>query len=150
MSLCDAYLWPTVADLPLCCRPSRRRAMLMQGCRWRQRRPCGGVDDGELWWQPVEHSVAGNTPSQIGLGSEPVGQNGGGEPRGQCPDPTPLFMALCNWGPPASAGLNASDQGVGQGPSWPWGQLVDTNLTFSPLISLFILCLLYTSPSPRD
>jgi hypothetical protein len=36
-------------------------------------------------------------------------------------------MTLCDGGPPAIYGLGTPDQGAGQGPSWPLGQLVEIN-----------------------
>jgi hypothetical protein len=48
-----------------------------------------------------------------------------------------LFMALCDRGPPAVYGLGTSDQGEGQGPSWPLGQLVEINSNILPLISSY-------------
>jgi hypothetical protein len=36
-------------------------------------------------------------------------------------------MALCDGGPPAVYELGATDQGAGQGLSWPLSQLVEIN-----------------------
>ena len=62
-----------------------------------------------------------------------------GEPQSA---PGPHLFLLCvlhDGGPPASHGLGAPDQGASQRPSWPLGQLMEINLTFSPLISPCLL-----------
>ena len=60
----------------------------------------------------------------IGLGLG-VGNSGGDEPSTLCPGPHLLFIALRDRGPPALLGLDAPDQGVGQGPNEPLGPLVE-------------------------
>ena len=43
----------------------------------------------------------------------------------RAPGPHLLFIALRDRGPPALLGLDAPDQGVGQGPNEPLGPLVE-------------------------
>jgi hypothetical protein len=69
---------------------------------------------------------------RLGLGL--WGGGSGSEPRTLCPGPHLLFMALCDGGPPAVYGLSTPDQGAGQGPSWPLGQLVEINSNTSHII----------------
>jgi len=52
-------------------------------------------------------------------------------------DPHLLFMALRDGPHQPHIGLGAPDQSASQRPSWPLGQLVEINPTFSPLISSF-------------
>ena len=49
-----------------------------------------------------------------------VGSATHGEPRTESRRP-PIFIAQCDRGPPAIDGLDAPDQGVGQGPIRPLG-----------------------------
>jgi hypothetical protein len=42
-------------------------------------------------------------------------------------------MALCDGEPPVIYGLGTPDQGAGQWPSWPLGQLVEINSNILPL-----------------
>ena len=46
-----------------------------------------------------------------------------------------LLYGTARRGPTSRAGLGIPDQDASQGPSWPLGQLVEINPTFSPLIS---------------
>jgi hypothetical protein len=62
-----------------------------------------------------------------------VGCGSGSEPHSLCPGPHLLFMVLYDGGPPAVYGLGTPDQGAGQGPSWPLGQLVEINSNILPL-----------------
>jgi hypothetical protein len=54
-------------------------------------------------------------------------------------------MALCDEGPPAVYGLGTPDQGAGQGPSWPLGQLVEINSNAQLPMSHFSLETLLSS-----
>ena len=46
----------------------------------------------------------------------------------RAPGPHLLFIALRDRGPPALLGLDAPDQGVGQGPNEPLGPLVERSI----------------------
>ena len=59
------------------------------------------------------------------------------------PASTFLFIALRDGTHQPGERLGAPDQGVDQGPNWPLGQLVEINLTFSPLILPYDLNLTY-------
>ena len=48
-----------------------------------------------------------------------------------------LLYGTARWGPTSRVGLGVPDQDASQGPSWPLGQLVEINPTFSPLISSY-------------
>jgi hypothetical protein len=82
----------------------------------------GGRRSGVWWRLPVAY----NTPSGSAR-VRTVGGGSGSEPRVLCPGPHLLFMVLCDGGPPTIYGLGTPDQGAGQGPSWPLGQLVEIN-----------------------
>jgi hypothetical protein len=91
------------------------------------------VVNGEELGVEVDGEVAGGASHRfsaslsIGLGLG-VGNSGGGEPRTLCRGPHLLYMALRDRGPPALLGLDAPDQGVGQGPNEPLGPLVERSI----------------------
>ena len=59
------------------------------------------------------------------------------------PVSTFLFIALRDGARQPGERLGAPDLGMDQGPNWPFGQLVEINLTFSSLISSYDLNLTY-------
>ena len=84
-----------------------------------------GVEvDGEVHeWQRWSFPSLQCLPlDRIGLG---VGNSGGDEPRTPCPWSPPPLYSTARQGPPALLGLDAPDQGVGQGPNEPLGPLVE-------------------------
>ena len=58
----------------------------------------------------------------------------GDKPRHPCRGPhLSLYIALCDRGPPTSGRLSVPDQDTVKGSDWPFAQLVEIKLTFSPL-----------------